>query len=992
MKRILLFYFISASLINAQNFSGGFNFNLPWNDSTTQKFLPQFPKIKIQDNAFVSSDINGNFISGGNKIRFWGVNCVSDGAFPQKEKAGLIAGRMRKLGINLVRFHHIDNPWSTYSLLTGVDTRILNSANLDLLDYFISKLREEGIYINMNLNVSRTFTSYDGVADADSIKKYGTDFFKTVTLFDPYLIQLQREYAQQLLTHINSYTGKSLVNDPIMAMVETNNENSLYRAWRDNILKPIISGGKLVKRHVQMLDSLWIAFLKNKYISTSAIRTAWNIGTSPFGQTEQIKNSGFEDANINVNWEIEQNGGSKAILEKDNFVSYEGISSAKVTVTLSTGTDWHVQFKQKTLTIKKDSSYTVTFVAKSDVDREITVSVMNDLSPWTWYNGKTIVLTTSWKTYSFSFRSPTDNLNHTRLSFSLGKNKSTYWFDKVSFTKAGTAGLNIGESLEAKNITRIDYSDCTSYSDQRVKDISEFYIQLQQKYFKDIFSFLKNSLGVKVPIVGTNWNIGAADLASTMVGDYVDNHSYWDHPQFPQIPWSSTDWFINNNPMVKNIDGGTIPGLFAGVPMTNKPYTISEYNHPFPNRYQSEALIFLTAYSLFNKADGIMVFEYNNSRDYESDWINSYFSVNRNSVFMTQFPTLSYVFRNSLIKESINPIKINYKPETLYLLPKNYNTGWHETIPYDRKLTLRNSIQTESYDSNLETNFKELPSSPSNPYVTDTNEIIWNTSDGTIEVTTEKFISAAGYLSMLKNKRMGDLQITDLQNDDFGMLSWLSLTNEKLSSSSFSLLTLASKIQNIGMVWNSNNNSINNNWGKNPTVIFPLRIRLDLNIYADSIKVYPLNNMGQANYITPFVIKPIVKNYFSVELDQNVYKTLWFSIEKFGYGDPTSVRGNGEFPAKFDLEQNYPNPFNPSTVICYHLAADSFVTLKVYDILGREVSTLINEYQSAGTYNSTLNFQLISAGKQILNLSSGVYIYKLTAGNFSAARKMLLLK
>jgi hypothetical protein len=74
------------------------------------------------------------------------------------------------------------------------------------------------------------------------------------------------------------------------------------------------------------------------------------------------------------------------------------------------------------------------------------------------------------------------------------------------------------------------------------------------------------------------------------------------------------------------------------------------------------------------------------------------------------------------------------------------------------------------------------------------------------------------------------------------------------------------------------------------------------------------------------------------------------------------------------------------------LAADSFVTLKVYDILGREVSTLINEYQSAGTYNSTLNFQLISAGKQILNLSSGVYIYKLTAGNFSAARKMLLLK
>jgi photosystem II stability/assembly factor-like uncharacterized protein len=88
-------------------------------------------------------------------------------------------------------------------------------------------------------------------------------------------------------------------------------------------------------------------------------------------------------------------------------------------------------------------------------------------------------------------------------------------------------------------------------------------------------------------------------------------------------------------------------------------------------------------------------------------------------------------------------------------------------------------------------------------------------------------------------------------------------------------------------------------------------------------------------------------------------------------------------PNQFALEQNYPNPFNPATVISYELPVTSNVRLIIYDVLGREVQTLINEHQNAGNHSVTLD-----AG----NLPSGVYFYRLQAGSYNATKKLLLLK
>jgi hypothetical protein len=97
-----------------------------------------------------------------------------------------------------------------------------------------------------------------------------------------------------------------------------------------------------------------------------------------------------------------------------------------------------------------------------------------------------------------------------------------------------------------------------------------------------------------------------------------------------------------------------------------------------------------------------------------------------------------------------------------------------------------------------------------------------------------------------------------------------------------------------------------------------------------------------------------------------------------GVNDPS-----GFVPTEMRLNQNYPNPFNPSTAISYQLSKSSFVTLKVFDVLGREVATLIEGEQQAGSFQTSFDAS---------HLSSGVYLYQLRAGDFVQTRKMALMK
>jgi len=126
----------------------------------------------------------------------------------------------------------------------------------------------------------------------------------------------------------------------------------------------------------------------------------------------------------------------------------------------------------------------------------------------------------------------------------------------------------------------------------------------------------------------------------------------------------------------------------------------------------------------------------------------------------------------------------------------------------------------------------------------------------------------------------------------------------------------------------------------------------------------------------------IVKNSSDknlIELAENQLKLLGYEIKKEKKEDISKISNS-----KIEIS-NYPNPFNPTTVISYQLPEKIFVTLKVYDILGREVATLINEYQDAGSYK-------VEFSAEKYNLSSGIYFYTLKAGKNYVVKKMLLAK
>ncbi|MDD2600247.1 MAG: cellulase family glycosylhydrolase [Kiritimatiellae bacterium] len=208
----------------------------------------------------------------GSRFRIWGVNICSSACFPEKESAVAMADQLAKIGFNCIRFHYFDSKWSPLFDKGADNTRSLNEDALDRMDFFIAELKKRGIYVNINLNVARSYREGDGVRDYDKL-----GFAKASTYFNPQLIKLQQEYARQLLTHKNKYTGNDYCNEPAVATIEILNENSLLTAWHqgrlDGIHEP--DGGTwspIPKSYADELTSLYNQWLQESQ-STETIAT-----------------------------------------------------------------------------------------------------------------------------------------------------------------------------------------------------------------------------------------------------------------------------------------------------------------------------------------------------------------------------------------------------------------------------------------------------------------------------------------------------------------------------------------------------------------------------------------------------------------------------------------------------------------------------------------------------------------------------------------------
>lgn len=216
--------------------------------------------LRVDGERFVFAD--------GKEARFWGIALSAGACFPDKRDAPLIAARLASLGFNLVRLHHMDAPWAGRGLIDyrRDDSRHFNHDNLDRLDFFLNELKQVGIHIFLDLLVTREFRDGDGISNAATLPHGG----KGASILDPRLIELQKEYARKLWTHLNPYTGLRYLDDPAFVLTLISNENDLTSHF---FLLPDHTPGhpQLSKAFLERLDS----FATANGLSRQKTRRVW---------------------------------------------------------------------------------------------------------------------------------------------------------------------------------------------------------------------------------------------------------------------------------------------------------------------------------------------------------------------------------------------------------------------------------------------------------------------------------------------------------------------------------------------------------------------------------------------------------------------------------------------------------------------------------------------------------------------------------------------
>jgi hypothetical protein len=162
----------------------------------------------------------------GTRARFWGTDIVGPRLFMPHAEADQVAARMAKLGINLVRLHFLDNNWGEQSLFDprADNTQTFQPESLEKLDYLISALKKNGVYVYPDWSVGRKYREGDQVPGYNELEEGA----KTVIHFSRRVIELNKKYAQMLLTHVNAYTGLALKDDPAYVGNEIVNESSIF--------------------------------------------------------------------------------------------------------------------------------------------------------------------------------------------------------------------------------------------------------------------------------------------------------------------------------------------------------------------------------------------------------------------------------------------------------------------------------------------------------------------------------------------------------------------------------------------------------------------------------------------------------------------------------------------------------------------------------------------------------------------------------------------
>lgn len=801
---------------------------------------------------------SGHFYRGDDRVRLWGVNLSFGANFPTHEAAPYIAARLAAVGVNSVRCHHMDTSRWPSGIWNAKDGKDISPEALDRLDFFIDQLARRGIYADINLHVGREHSKFLGLPESNS----GYD--KIANIFTPALIDAQKKYARDLLAHVNKYRKVRYADDPAIAIVEITNENSFFMWDAENTLRA------LPEYYAKMLQAKYNSWLKEEFGSDDKLRAAWSDGVQPLGENV-LKNGGLESAQVGssvpLHWNIEQHEGCRAWCSRQRLESRRAL---KIEIEDADDTEWHLQFNQRDLALKKDQYYTVAFEAAADQPRQITCSVGQAGSPWANLGlSQRIELTKKRTTFRVGFTANADEAN-ARLSFSFGGSEIPIHLANIELRPGGRIGLKEDESLSKGNIALFAETE----SPQRTIDRMEFLAETEKAYFDQMHSFIKKDLKCDALVTGTIV-FGPLGLYAQSDMDFIDAHAYWQHPRFPNRPWDQSDWLIDQKPMTDYPDQATLFRL-AAQRLSGKPFTVSEYNHPAPLDSQAECVPMLASFAAAQDWDGIWLYTYSHSSDaWDRENMSSYFDIDTNPAKWGFMRAGTAIFRDAAVDPIDGRIDISIAGAATvladlaaaHLHDRDMFTLLAEKGPFTRDMVLRGQLFAHL------TVLGRLPAAETTPTF-----LSWSADKGRgmYFVAGRKAHIFTGHPELLNV--MTDVRAfhpaTEPAASESIAVTLVVLEGRSIERSSKVLITACGRAENTGMKFSEDRRTVSRNWGAAPVLIEPIHATFSLPGTG-----WTCNALGPD--AMPRFEVPIVVNDDTtyVTLDAK-YKTMWYLLTR----------------------------------------------------------------------------------------------------------------
>ena len=714
---------------------------------------------------------DGHFYSGDRRVKFWGVNLAFGANFPPHAVADQLARRFSRYGINAVRFHHMDNQPFPNGIFADWGLDKLSPEALDRLDYFVAALKAQGVYADLNLHVSREYFHFHKTADGHD----GPKLDKVVDIFDPVLIEAQRRYARDLLTHVNAYTHARYADEPAVGLVEINNENSLFMWGAEERL------AGLPEPYAGELRRQWNGWLAKRYGTREKLAAAWATAADPAGPN-LLRDPGHAAA-----WNAEHHGDDKvAVTEVDNALH--------VSVGAVDGTAWHAQLNQPGLKLVGGKSYHVTFTAKSDRPVTVGINVGQGHDPWQSLGlGRPVKLTTDRRAVSMGFTAAASDDN-ARLSFTVGSTVAAIDLADVSLHAGGTApGLATDESVGSVRCFADDAPP------PRRDDWLRFLADTEAAYFDGMRDYLHRDLGVLCPITGT---IGFGPFGTSVQAhaDFVDAHAYWQHPQFPGKDWDGAHWTIENTPMVDEPAKATLWGL-AATRVAGKPFTVTEYQHPAPSDWQAECIPEIATFAALQDWDGVFLFAYSHDANYDKKHVASFFDLEGNPAKMPLMPMGARLFLGGAVPALTGSF-------TYTVTPADALAGANGTDLAAFVGGVVGGKRLKWIDRRSSIRFAD--GGPAEPPVRGTPVVGWPPGHWSLE--------RAGAVVRV------DIDARPGATPPFASVVVVPADPLKpIASADRLLVTAVARVQSTGMQWNADRTSVGTNWGHAPAQIEVVR-------------------------------------------------------------------------------------------------------------------------------------------------------------------------